>query len=83
MSHSGVVAIDVTGEAVHAFVVAVTGCTPDPERLRATVLGSVGAAAVPQTVRVIDQVPVAASGKPDKKAPPMDFGTPLWEDPRD
>jgi hypothetical protein len=32
---------------------------------------------------VIDQVPVTASGKPDKKTLPMDFGTPLWEDPRD
>jgi fatty-acyl-CoA synthase len=59
---------DVTGEAVHAFVVAAPGHTPDAERLRTLVGRTLGPAAVPQTVRVIDQVPVTPNGKPDKRA---------------
>ncbi|MEU8665259.1 class I adenylate-forming enzyme family protein, partial [Actinoplanes philippinensis] len=59
---------DETGEAVHAFVVPATGATPGPARLRALIEATLGASSVPRTVTVIDQVPLAPSGKPDKAA---------------
>jgi fatty-acyl-CoA synthase len=59
---------DVTGEAVHAYLVAKTGRTPDPDVLRELVRERLGEAAVPQTITLIDRVPIAASGKPDKIA---------------
>jgi fatty-acyl-CoA synthase len=59
---------EVSGEAIHAYVVPRAGAGPDPEVLRELVAGRLGAAAVPQTVTVIDKVPIAASGKPDKSA---------------
>lgn len=59
---------EATGEAVHAFVVPATGHTPDPERLRTLVGEALGPAAVPASLRVIEAVPVGASGKPDKNA---------------
>jgi acyl-CoA synthetase (AMP-forming)/AMP-acid ligase II len=57
-----------TGEAMHAFVVASPGGAPNFGELRALVAAELGEAAVPSTFRVIDSVPVAASGKPDKAA---------------
>ncbi|WP_225850478.1 class I adenylate-forming enzyme family protein [Streptomyces sp. HPF1205] len=58
-----------TGEAAHAFVVpARPGRLPDPDELRALVRAELGDGAVPATVTVVDGVPVAPSGKPDKKA---------------
>ncbi|MEV6900195.1 long-chain fatty acid--CoA ligase [Amycolatopsis sp. NPDC051372] len=57
-----------TGEAAHAFVVPAPGRVPDVAALRGLVASSLGEAAVPSTVTVIDAVPVAASGKPDKQA---------------
>ncbi|WP_433537169.1 class I adenylate-forming enzyme family protein [Micromonospora sp. CA-249363] len=57
---------EMTGEAVHAFVVPASGRTPDPDLLRKLVAVQVGDLAVPRTVTVIDRVPLAASGKPDK-----------------
>ncbi|WP_426504736.1 class I adenylate-forming enzyme family protein [Dactylosporangium sp. McL0621] len=57
-----------TGEAVHAFIVPASGRTPDLERLRASVAASLGPAAVPVSVRIISEVPLAPSGKPDKFA---------------
>ncbi|WP_433129812.1 class I adenylate-forming enzyme family protein [Micromonospora sp. CA-240977] len=57
---------EVTGEAVHAFVVPVAGRTPDPDVLRTLVAVRVNDHAVPRTVTVIDRVPLAPSGKPDK-----------------
>ncbi|WP_134733512.1 class I adenylate-forming enzyme family protein [Amycolatopsis nivea] len=57
-----------TGEAAHAFVVAAPGRTPDPEELRAAVAAELGEAAVPASFTVLDEVPVAESGKPDKAA---------------
>lgn len=54
-----------TGEAAHAFVVA---ADPDVEDLKARVREELGADHVPATVTVIDRVPMAASGKPDKQA---------------
>jgi acyl-CoA synthetase (AMP-forming)/AMP-acid ligase II len=59
---------EVTGEAVHAYVVAAAGRTPDPDTLRRLVEAALGRAAVPRTIRVIDRVPLAPSGKPDKGA---------------
>ncbi|MET9260256.1 fatty acid--CoA ligase family protein [Amycolatopsis sp. NPDC004079] len=57
-----------TGEAAHAFVVAAPGCVPDPVRLRETVAAELGEGAVPASVTVVGEVPVAESGKPDKGA---------------
>ncbi|SEP32345.1 class I adenylate-forming enzyme family protein [Amycolatopsis saalfeldensis] len=57
-----------TGEAMHAFLVASPGGSPDFGELRALVAAELGDAAVPATFRVIDSVPVAASGKPAKAA---------------
>jgi acyl-coenzyme A synthetase/AMP-(fatty) acid ligase len=59
---------DRTGEAIHAYVVPATSQTPDAEVLRKLVAERLGDAAVPRTVTVIDRVPVAPSGKPDKSA---------------
>jgi acyl-coenzyme A synthetase/AMP-(fatty) acid ligase len=57
-----------SGEAVHAFVVPAPGRTPSVPELRALVEGRLGPKAVPATVTLIDAVPVAPSGKPDKNA---------------
>jgi fatty-acyl-CoA synthase len=57
-----------TGEAAHAFVVPVTGREPAVETLRAAVRDELGAAAVPATFTVLDAVPVAPSGKPDRQS---------------
>nr|WP_202451034.1 fatty acid--CoA ligase family protein [Streptomyces sp. SID4948] len=59
---------DRTGEAAHAFVVPVAGRVPDPDALRAAVRAALGEPAVPATVTVLDAVPVAPGGKPDKQA---------------
>ncbi|GAA1644146.1 class I adenylate-forming enzyme family protein [Actinoplanes couchii] len=59
---------DDTGESVHAFVVPTPGETPDPARLRDLVRTTLGAPSTPTTVTVIDQVPLAPSGKPQKSA---------------
>ncbi|SHN05838.1 class I adenylate-forming enzyme family protein [Actinacidiphila paucisporea] len=57
-----------TGEAAHAFVVPTAGRTPAPDDLRAAVRAVLGEGAEPATVTLLDSVPVAPSGKPDKKA---------------
>ncbi|MDG6107253.1 AMP-binding protein [Dactylosporangium aurantiacum] len=59
---------DVTGEAVHAYVVPATGHTPDVARLRRLVADTLGAAARPHSVQVITGVPLTPAGKPDKPA---------------
>jgi fatty-acyl-CoA synthase len=59
---------DENGEAVHAFVVRGPGRMPSAAALRARVAASLGPKAAPSTVTFIDAVPVAPSGKPDKKA---------------
>ncbi|GIF05524.1 class I adenylate-forming enzyme family protein [Actinoplanes siamensis] len=59
---------DETGEAIHAFVVPVTGREPDPAELRALVAARLGPLAAPKTVTVIERVPLTPSGKPDKAA---------------
>ena len=57
---------DVTGEAVHAYVVPVAGRTPDPDVLCKLVAVRVNDLAVPRTITVIERVPLTPSGKPDK-----------------
>jgi fatty-acyl-CoA synthase len=57
-----------TGEAIHAYVVPATGRVPDAGVLGAFVAERLGEAAVPRSVTVIDRVPLAPSGKPDKQA---------------
>jgi fatty-acyl-CoA synthase len=59
---------ELTGEAAHAFVVPAAGRTPAADDLRAAVRTALGEGSVPATVTVLDSVPVAPSGKPDKKA---------------
>ncbi|WFE35143.1 AMP-binding protein [Micromonospora sp. WMMD975] len=59
---------DVTGEAVHAYVVPAAGRAPDAGRLRALVEEALGEPSTPQTIRSIDRVPVGPTGKPDKRA---------------
>ncbi|KAI1373116.1 acetyl-CoA synthetase-like protein [Hypoxylon crocopeplum] len=57
-----------TGEAAAAFVTAVKGRTPDLDALRALVKEKVSPAAVPASITVVESVPIAPSGKPDKQA---------------
>ncbi len=57
-----------TGEAIHAFVV--PAGEPEPERatLVDLVARRLSANSVPQTITMIREVPMSASGKPDKAA---------------
>ncbi|KUJ68070.1 AMP-dependent synthetase [Streptomyces albus subsp. albus] len=57
-----------TGEAAHAFVVPSGTRTPDLPALRQAVAAELGPAAVPATLTVLPEVPVAPGGKPDKQA---------------
>jgi acyl-CoA synthetase (AMP-forming)/AMP-acid ligase II len=57
-----------TGEAVHAFVVPAAGRSVDYDALAALVRAELGEHSVPKTIRRVDAVPLAASGKPDKRA---------------
>ncbi|WP_433663164.1 ANL family adenylate-forming protein [Nocardia sp. CA-128927] len=59
---------DRRGEAVHAFIVPLTGHSPDSTTLSALVRAELGESSVPQTYTVVADAPIAASGKPDKKA---------------
>ncbi|KAA8884327.1 long-chain fatty acid--CoA ligase [Nocardia colli] len=59
---------DRRGEAVHAFVVPRAGHSPDSTALSALVRAELGESSVPQTYTVVPDAPIAASGKPDKKA---------------
>ncbi|MFT2020367.1 AMP-binding protein [Streptomyces sp. 796.1] len=55
-------------EAVHAAVVPAPGQQVDPAALRAYVTERRGAMYTPETVRVVDQVPLTPVGKPDRKS---------------
>ncbi|MEU6424579.1 AMP-binding protein [Microbispora sp. NPDC046973] len=57
-----------TGEAVHAFVVPAPGRTPDHAALSELVRAELGADSVPRTITTVSSVPIAPSGKPDKRA---------------
>lgn len=56
------------GEAVKAVIVARPGTSPDPEVLKRLVRDSKGAVHAPKSVEFVDEIPVTAIGKPDKKA---------------
>jgi fatty-acyl-CoA synthase len=56
------------GEAVHAFVVPAPGRDPARDLLKALVETRLGADSVPKTITMVPGVPVAGSGKPDKRA---------------
>ncbi|EGG43292.1 class I adenylate-forming enzyme family protein [Streptomyces griseoaurantiacus] len=58
---------DSTGEAVHAFVVPAAGRAPDLGELRALVTAELGGACAPTRLTLIDEVPLTAAGKPDKR----------------
>jgi fatty-acyl-CoA synthase len=55
-------------EEIHAYVVPVSGHPPDVTELSTLVERELGPASVPAVVTFVDSVPVAPSGKPDKKA---------------
>src|SRR6266545_2169725 len=57
-----------SGEAVHAFVVLDGRRTPDLDALTALVRAELGEDSVPRTITVVPGVPMAATGKPDKRA---------------
>ncbi len=57
-----------TGEAIHAFVVPALDQAPDPEVLIELAREQLSANSVPKSITVIRDVPVGASGKPDKGA---------------
>ncbi|GAA1633580.1 fatty acid--CoA ligase family protein [Nocardia ninae] len=59
---------DRCGEAVHAFIVPRADRVPDSTALSALVRTELGESSVPQTYTVVPEAPIAASGKPDKKA---------------
>jgi len=59
---------ELTGEAVHAFVVPAPGHLPFDDVLRGAVLDALGEGSVPKTITYLAEVPVAHSGKPDKHA---------------
>jgi acyl-CoA synthetase (AMP-forming)/AMP-acid ligase II len=59
---------DQTGEAVHAFIILARGSAPDRDALGALVRSELGEASVPKTISTVSSVPIAASGKPDKRA---------------
>jgi acyl-CoA synthetase (AMP-forming)/AMP-acid ligase II len=57
-----------TGEAIHAYVVAAPGRTPNLPGLRAHVRAELGEPSAPATLTVIPEVITGPSGKPDKGA---------------
>jgi acyl-CoA synthetase (AMP-forming)/AMP-acid ligase II len=57
-----------TGEAIHAFVVPAAGQRLDPAALALLVRAELGDDCVPKTITEIVSVPIAPSGKPDKRA---------------
>ncbi|MEV5649231.1 amino acid adenylation domain-containing protein [Nocardia sp. NPDC052254] len=58
------------GDQLVAYVVGVPGTSADPDRLRASVSDSLPAYMVPSVVMVLDELPLNASGKLDRKALP-------------
>jgi acyl-CoA synthetase (AMP-forming)/AMP-acid ligase II len=55
---------DEWGERVVAFVVPSPGAAPTVEDLRAHARGKLSAAKLPREVRLVDEIPRTASGKP-------------------
>ncbi|MFZ5892761.1 MAG: class I adenylate-forming enzyme family protein [Myxococcota bacterium] len=71
-----------TGEAIHAFVVPAMGRTPDLAGLCGLIRNELGADFVPKTITTIASAPVAASGKPDKRALLTQHGVSVLSDQR-
>jgi fatty-acyl-CoA synthase len=59
---------DKWGEAVKALIVPRPGASIDVAELQALVRDRKGSVQVPKTIDVVDEIPVSALGKPDKKA---------------
>ena len=59
---------DQTGEAIHAFIVPVVGRTVNHDMLADLVRKALGADSVPKSIIDVEHVPLAPSGKPDKRA---------------
>jgi acyl-CoA synthetase (AMP-forming)/AMP-acid ligase II len=57
-----------TGEAIHAFVVPAGDGVPDRDELVTLVRERLTANSAPKSVTVIREVPMSATGKPDKRA---------------
>ena len=57
-----------TGEAIHAFVVPAPDTAPEPGVLAELVRERLSQNSVPKAITFIDEAPVNASGKPDKRA---------------
>ncbi len=57
---------DKLGEQVCAFVVAKPGTTPDPEALRAFCQGEIAHFKIPRHVRIVSDLPMTVTGKPQK-----------------
>ncbi|MBP2320959.1 acyl-CoA synthetase (AMP-forming)/AMP-acid ligase II [Kibdelosporangium banguiense] len=55
-------------EVLHAFVIPLAGREPSIDELSSLVRDELGPDSVPTTITFVDEVPVAPSGKPDKKA---------------
>jgi fatty-acyl-CoA synthase len=55
-------------EVLHAFVIPVAGREPSVAELSTLVKDELGPDSVPSTITFVEDVPVAPSGKPDKKA---------------
>jgi fatty-acyl-CoA synthase len=56
------------GERVVALVVPSTGCPPDVEEIRAICRDQLAAYKRPKEIRIVDELPVTAYGKVDKKS---------------
>ncbi|WP_166384267.1 AMP-binding protein [Catellatospora methionotrophica] len=59
---------DDTGEAVHAYVVPEPGADLSPDELRGFVIGELNEMWAPRTIEFVDDLPLTAMGKVDKKA---------------
>jgi acyl-CoA synthetase (AMP-forming)/AMP-acid ligase II len=57
-----------TGETVHAFVIPRPNRKPDRAELTTLVVATLGPPSAPTTITFLDDVPVAPSGKPDKRS---------------
>ena len=59
---------DQSGEAIHAFIVPAGGRSPDHELLVSLVRAELDNDSVPKTITEVSSVPIAESGKPDKRS---------------
>ncbi|MBV9165007.1 MAG: hypothetical protein JO342_02530 [Solirubrobacterales bacterium] len=57
----------VMGESLHAFVVPVAGAAPEPREVVRFARNGIAGYKVPYAVDVVDELPLLASGKPDRR----------------